>query len=239
MVSQTWDVAEQLGMISHTATPHHVHAQMSSLISSSFSYTTCTPYRYNKMRIYEFGHLCRPNILKPVLYVKTQGPIRFRSLDSKPKQQLRQPLQPPKPYISSKYTRKPQVSSKKGTDHQTEDRSYGVNGERILHHPWLIYPGDSNAMKLPDGRWLGFAMFGRADPKREMIPLVAFHGTPGTRLNIHGDHNWSYRNFTPVIAPERNGMGLSTYVTGHSVADHARDVLLLVSDTKKSWNIVC
>lgn len=171
---------------------------------------------------------------------KTQGPIRcFWSLDSKPKQQLRQPPQPPKPYISSKYTRKSQVSSKKGTDHQTEDQSYGVNGERILHLPWLIYPGDSNVMKLPDGRWLGFAIFGRPDPNREMIPLVAFHGTPGTRLDVHGDHNWSYRGFTPVIAPDRTGMGFSTYLKGHSVADHARDVILLVSDTKKSWNVVC
>lgn len=237
MVSQ---VAEQRGLISHTSTPHHVHAQMSSLIPSSFSNTTWTPYRYNKMRMYEFGHLCRPSILKPILYGKNS---RTYTLFLVPRQQTKAAIATataaPKPYISSKYTRKSQVSSKKGTDHQTEDQSYGVNGERILHLPWLIYPGDSNVMKLPDGRWLGFAIFGRPDPKREMIPLVAFHGTPGTRLDAHGDHNWSYRGFTPVIAPDRTGMGFSTYVKGHSVADHARDVILLVSDTKKSWNVVC
>ena len=188
--------------------------------------------------MYRFGHLRQPTIVGPILSAKPKSTTRYFWTDNKPKQQLKQPSPQkkikkqtsvqPKPYVSPKYTRKHRDNSKKNSNDQMGNENHGVNGEEIEHRPYVIYPGDTNAIRLPDGRLMGFAMYGRPDPKREMIPLVVEHGTPGTRLSCYELQDWGHRSFVPIIAPERPGMGISTCVDGYSVADHARDVMFLV-----------
>ncbi|KAF1976235.1 hypothetical protein BU23DRAFT_597106 [Bimuria novae-zelandiae CBS 107.79] len=107
--------------------------------------------------------------------------------------------------------------------------SRGRNGTKLWHLPPVIYRGDTNILELPDGRKLGFAIFGRLDPKREMIPLVAETGTPGTRLDYHSYTDWSFQIFFPVISIDRPGMGHSTYIRNYKPVDYARDVLYLIS----------
>ncbi|KAF2443216.1 alpha/beta-hydrolase [Karstenula rhodostoma CBS 690.94] len=114
------------------------------------------------------------------------------------------------------------------TGGSTIGESRGRNGERILQLPHVIYPGDTNIIELEDGRVMSFAMFGRLDPKREMIPMVLEAGTPGTRLVYQAFHEWGWNNFVPLICPDRPGMGYSTYVKSYTVVSHAQDVRALM-----------
>ncbi|MGA7329134.1 MAG: alpha/beta hydrolase [Rhodomicrobium sp.] len=72
---------------------------------------------------------------------------------------------------------------------------------------------------LPDGRQLSFAEFG--DPRG--LPVLGFHGTPGSRLMFRLVHKPARRAGIRFIAPDRPGFGNSTYQPGRTLADWAKD----------------
>ena len=78
-------------------------------------------------------------------------------------------------------------------------------------------------IRLPDGRQLGYAEYG--DPKG--MPLLFFHGTPGSRLRLsHIDH--LARDLgVRVVAPERPGLGLSDFQPKRTLLDWVHDVEVL------------
>ena len=79
-------------------------------------------------------------------------------------------------------------------------------------------------LKLPDGRWLGFAEFG--DPEGQ--PVMLFHGLPGSRLP--SGHPVPTAETAPglrYIGVDRPGMGLSTFQRKRRIADWPTDVSAL------------
>ncbi len=75
------------------------------------------------------------------------------------------------------------------------------------------------AVCLADGRVLGYAEYGPAAGR----PLFIFHGLPGSRLAI--PELWPQDPDTVrVIAPDRPGMGMSTFQPGRRLTDWADDV---------------
>ncbi len=77
----------------------------------------------------------------------------------------------------------------------------------------------AQAIQLADGRVLGYAEYGApAAP-----PLFLFHGLPGSRLDV--PEMWPGELATVrVIAPDRPGMGASTFQPGRRLTDWAGDV---------------
>lgn len=76
-----------------------------------------------------------------------------------------------------------------------------------------------HATRLADGRVLGYAEYGPAAGP----PLFIFHGLPGSRLAI--PELWPGEPATVrVIAPDRPGMGTSTFQPGRRLTDWADDV---------------
>ena len=74
---------------------------------------------------------------------------------------------------------------------------------------------------LHGGRKLGFCDYGKADG----IPLMLFHGTPGSRVMSWLDNAaWVNELGFRVITPERPGFGLSDPAPGRTIADWASDV---------------
>lgn len=80
---------------------------------------------------------------------------------------------------------------------------------------------EGHTLTLHDGRKLGFCDYGRPDG----IPLMLFHGTPGSRIMPGLDEvPWLDEYQLRVITPERPGFGLSDPAPGRTIADWADDV---------------
>jgi len=75
-------------------------------------------------------------------------------------------------------------------------------------------------LTLQHGRELAFGEFG--DPAG--IPLIAFHGTPGSNLQIGLCDAVARANGVHLIAPDRPGYGHSTYDSNRHLVDWPRDV---------------
>ena len=74
-------------------------------------------------------------------------------------------------------------------------------------------------IRLADGRVLGYAEYGPAAGP----PLFVFHGLPGSRLAV--PELWPTEpGAVRVIAPDRPGMGMSTFQPGRRLTDWAGDV---------------
>lgn len=74
---------------------------------------------------------------------------------------------------------------------------------------------------LQDGRKLGFCDYGKPDG----IPLMLFHGTPGSRVMPWlAKAAWVDEFGLRVITPERPGFGLSDPAPGRTIADWSHDV---------------
>ena len=83
-----------------------------------------------------------------------------------------------------------------------------------------MMPPDSRVMVLPDGRDLAWLELGPADGS----PVMAFHGTPGSRLQFAIDSGPAEAAGVRLIVPDRPGYGLSTYQRGRRLVDWATDV---------------
>ena len=91
---------------------------------------------------------------------------------------------------------------------------------------------DSQRITLRDGRQLGFAEYGKPDG----IPLMLFHGTPGSRLLTFLERaEWIRRLGFRVLTPERPGCGLSDPAPGHTIGDWADDVAQLADQLGLDW----
>ena len=90
-----------------------------------------------------------------------------------------------------------------------------TNGSR----PVLLGRPD-NVLRLADGRLLGYGDFG--DPAGR--PLMMFHGFPGSRISASIGHEAAARAGVRLIAPDRPGMGLSTFQPGRRIVDWPADV---------------
>jgi pimeloyl-ACP methyl ester carboxylesterase len=78
--------------------------------------------------------------------------------------------------------------------------------------------------KRADGRVLGFAEYG--DPAG--LPVLAFHGVPGTRLMYRSAAALAEQYGLRIIAPDRPGFGLSEPQPGRVLADWLDDVAALL-----------
>lgn len=81
-----------------------------------------------------------------------------------------------------------------------------------------------NHLRLPDGRTLFYAEFGKPDG----VPVLYFHGAPSSRLEplFLGDEVLA-RLGLRVIAPDRPGMGGSDFQPGRGFTDWPKDVTAL------------
>ncbi len=76
-------------------------------------------------------------------------------------------------------------------------------------------------LKLKDGRNLGYCEYGNPGG----IPLMLFHGTPGSRISTKLDTAaWIQEFGMRVIMPERPGFGVSDPAPGRTIAAWAKDV---------------
>jgi pimeloyl-ACP methyl ester carboxylesterase len=75
-------------------------------------------------------------------------------------------------------------------------------------------------LRLPDGRQLGYAEYG--DPNG--MPLLFFHGTPGSRLQLKVFDASARDIGVRMVAPDRPGLGLSDFQPKRTILDRAHDV---------------
>src|SRR5919106_2686580 len=81
----------------------------------------------------------------------------------------------------------------------------------------------SRVQRLPGGRRVGYAEFG--DPGGK--PVLAIHGTPGSRFMFARTDRAARARGLRIIAPERPGYGLSDYCHAGSLARLAADAVAL------------
>lgn len=88
----------------------------------------------------------------------------------------------------------------------------------------VALPGrPDNVLRLADGRLLGYGDFG--DPAG--TPVMLFHGFPGSRITAAIGHEAAARAAVRLIAPDRPGMGLSTFQPRRRIIDWPSDVVEL------------
>ena len=78
-------------------------------------------------------------------------------------------------------------------------------------------------IRLPDGRLLGYAEYGRPDG----TAVFYFHGFPGSRLEARLLHASAENAGVRIIAPDRPGCGLSTYQPRRALLNWPADVAAL------------
>jgi pimeloyl-ACP methyl ester carboxylesterase len=88
--------------------------------------------------------------------------------------------------------------------------------------------GDTRIMELEDGRELAWLEAGRA----RGTPVLAFHGTPGSRLQVASDDKTISAAGVRLIAPDRPGYGHSSYHAGRTLEHWASDVAALADHLK-------
>ena len=76
---------------------------------------------------------------------------------------------------------------------------------------------------LPDGRQLGFSVVG------EGVPVLYFHGTASSRLEILLLEKFAHANGFQIIGVDRPGYGLSTFAHRRRLRDFALDVNSLMA----------
>jgi pimeloyl-ACP methyl ester carboxylesterase len=82
------------------------------------------------------------------------------------------------------------------------------------------HSSENLSLALPGGRVLGYAEYGAPDG----VPLIGFHGTPGSRFMFRIAHRQAAALGLRLVAPERPGFGLSTYDRGFTLSSYAADV---------------
>ena len=84
----------------------------------------------------------------------------------------------------------------------------------------IVADKSARSMQLADGRRVVYAEHG--DPRG--TPLIALHGTPGSRINWRTADAAARRHGLRLIAPDRAGCGRSDPKPGRTVVDAATDV---------------
>src|SRR4029450_3396531 len=81
----------------------------------------------------------------------------------------------------------------------------------------------ASVIRLPDGRDLSFCEFG----DRDGIPVFAFHGTPGSRLQVAPTDATPLPPGYRLIVPDRPGYGHSAFYSERRLIDWPKDVATL------------
>ncbi len=81
-------------------------------------------------------------------------------------------------------------------------------------------PLREGSIRLEDGRRLAFAESG--DPAG--MPVLFFHGNPGSRYMRHPDDRLTYHLGVRLITPDRPGYGLSDYQPDRTLLDFPSDI---------------
>jgi pimeloyl-ACP methyl ester carboxylesterase len=81
----------------------------------------------------------------------------------------------------------------------------------------------SQRLRLPGGREIGFAEYG--DPQG--LPVLAIHGTPGSRFMFALTDEPARQRGLRIVAPERPGYGLSPFRRQETLAHEAADLTAL------------
>ncbi|KAB2571610.1 hypothetical protein DBV05_g9716 [Lasiodiplodia theobromae] len=80
-------------------------------------------------------------------------------------------------------------------------------------------------LHLPSGRTLSYATYGSTLPTAPTI--LYFHGFPASHAEAALYHRAALRRGVRIIAPDRPGMGASSFTADRAIADWPRDVLAL------------
>src|SRR5688500_4433105 len=83
-------------------------------------------------------------------------------------------------------------------------------------------------LRLRDGRTVGYAEYGDPDG----VPLLFFHGTPGSRLQLRALDEPARRHHVRLLAPDRPGFGESSPQPGRTVGQYADDIRELADDLR-------
>jgi pimeloyl-ACP methyl ester carboxylesterase len=97
-----------------------------------------------------------------------------------------------------------------------------VNGSDVQRYPILM--SDARVMVLADGRDLGWLEYGDHDG----FPILAFHGTPGSRTQLVFDEVAVRDAGVRMICVDRPGYGFSSFMSHRRLTDWPGDVTQLV-----------
>jgi pimeloyl-ACP methyl ester carboxylesterase len=100
-----------------------------------------------------------------------------------------------------------------------------VTIDRFRSSAKIAAPAEDRHIVLPDGRRLSFSEYGA----QRGLPVLGFHGTPGSRFMFRLVHEPARRLGMRIIAPERPGFGLSTYQHNRCLSDWASDIAELAN----------
>lgn len=78
----------------------------------------------------------------------------------------------------------------------------------------------NNTLILTDNRQMAYAEYGSPSG----IPLIAFHGMPGSRMAMKVFHEVALKVGVRIIAPDRPGCGLSTPNPSGTLANYPQDI---------------
>jgi len=115
-----------------------------------------------------------------------------------------------------------------GLDQKPKDGSTIGSIDPAIHtvEPDILYPGDTQLLRLPWGGVLSYARLGR---KKEVGEVwVDMHGTPGSRLAVGGTHKYCESKLIRLITIDRPGYGHSTLEHGRGMSDFIKDVEYLL-----------
>lgn len=84
----------------------------------------------------------------------------------------------------------------------------------------MPYKQTENSLILMDGRQLGYAEYG----SKSGVPIFYFHGGQESRLSAGFMTETAYELGVRIIAPERPGIGLSTYQSGRNFLHWSQDI---------------
>ena len=93
-------------------------------------------------------------------------------------------------------------------------------GRNVANEPRGAPERSSQVLRLADGRRIGFAEYG--DP--EGLPVLAIHGTPGSRFMFALTDRAARERRLRIVAPERSGYGLSDFRRQASLEEAASDL---------------
>jgi pimeloyl-ACP methyl ester carboxylesterase len=91
-----------------------------------------------------------------------------------------------------------------------------------------IDSSSGKTLKLKDGRILGYAEFGELTG----MPILGFHGTPGSRLVMKVLEKAALDTRTRIIAPDRPGYGISRPNKHGTLLGYVNDIVELVDALK-------
>mgnify|MGYP006206306919 CR=1 FL=1 len=87
----------------------------------------------------------------------------------------------------------------------------------------LLIAGEGGFFTLPDGRRLGFEIYGDPDG----FPVIYCHGFPASRLEARLFHEDARDTGIMLVAADRPGYGGSDYQSGRGMPDWAGDMRVL------------